>query len=109
MRMFGEEKYPERVSEANEPKDSMWFLYILNCKTGNLYTGVTNNLERRLKEHQSGKGGRFTRSFGAERILFSERHPDKNSALKREIQIKGWTRKKKLALIKGDVELLKKL
>ena len=87
----------------------MWLVYILKCKNGDLYTGITDNLKRRFKEHISGKGGYFTKSFGAEEILFSEQQPDKSSALKREAQIKGWTRKKKLTLIKGDLELLKKL
>jgi putative endonuclease len=92
-----------------ESKDNMWFVYILKCKNGDLYTGITDNLQRRFEEHRSGKGGYFTKSFVAEEILFSEEHPDKPSALKREAQIKGWTRKKKLALIKGDIALLEKL
>lgn len=49
----------------------MWFVYILNCKNGDLYTGITDNIERRLSEHQSGKGGHFTGSFGANEIVFS--------------------------------------
>lgn len=87
----------------------MWFVYILQCKNGDLYTGITDDVRRRFEEHASGKGGHFTKSFVAEEILFSEQQPDKPSALKRETQIKGWTRKKKLALIKGDLKLLKKL
>jgi len=87
----------------------MWFVYILKCENGDLYTGITDNLKRRFNEHASGKGGHFTKSFIAEEILFSEGHPDKPSALKREAQIKGWTRKKKLALISGDKTLLNKL
>ncbi len=87
----------------------MWYVYILECRNRDLYTGITDNLQRRFEEHVSGKGGHFTKSFVAEEILFSEKYPDKSPALKREAQIKGWTRKKKLALIKGDVELLKKL
>lgn len=79
----------------------MWYVYILKCRNGSLYTGITDNLERRFKDHASGKGGRFTRSFGAEKILYSEKCPDKSSALKREAQIKGLTRKEKLVLIKG--------
>ena len=93
----------------NESKDNMWFVYILKCKNGDLYTGITDNLQRRFNEHTSGKGGHFTNSFIAEKILFSEEHTDKSSALKREAQIKGWTRKKKLALIDNDLKLLKKL
>lgn len=87
----------------------MWFVYILECSNGDLYTGITDNLERRFEEHAAGKGGHFTKSFGAEKILFSEKHPDKPSALRREAQFKGWTRRKKLALIAGDAELLKRL
>lgn len=92
-----------------ESKDNMWFVYILKCKNGDLYTGITDNLQRRFEEHASGKGGHFTKSFVVEKILFSEKHPDKSSALKREAQIKGWTREKKLALIKGDKERLASL
>ena len=87
----------------------MWFVYILKCKNGDLYTGITNNLQRRFKEHASGKGGHFTKSFIAEEILFSEEHPDKPSALKREANIKRWARKKKLALISGKRELLNRV
>jgi len=74
-----------------------------------LYTGVTNNLKRRFKEHKEGKGGRFTRTFIAKEILYSEQCFTKQEAFRREAQIKGWTRKKKLALINGDLLLLKKL
>jgi len=87
----------------------MWQVYIIKCKNGDLYTGFTNNLQRRFKEHTSGRGGHFTKSFIAEKILFTENYSDKSSALKREAQIKGWTRKKKLALINRDLELLKKI
>lgn len=87
----------------------MWYVYILKCENGDLYTGITDDVQRRFEEHASGKGGYFTKSFGAEEVLFSEEHPDKSSALKREAQIKGWTRKKKLVLIKGNLELLKRL
>jgi putative endonuclease len=87
----------------------MWYVYILECENNDLYAGITDNLERRFKEHKSGQGGHFTKSFGAKELIFSEEHSNKPSALKREAQIKGWTRKKKLALIKGDLLLLKKL
>ena len=87
----------------------MWYVYIIECKDGSLYTGITGNLKRRFEEHKSGKGGKFTRAFKFRKLLFSELCGNKNDALKREVQIKGWTRKKKLALIKGDLELLNKL
>ena len=75
------------------------FVYILQSADGRYYTGYTTDLERRLKEHQSGSGGKFTRSFGAKKILYHESHPTKSSALKREAQIKGWSRQEKAALI----------
>lgn len=83
------------------------FIYILQSDDGRYYTGYTTDLDRRLKEHQSGSGGKFTRSFGAERILYHESYDNKSVALKREAQIKGWSRAKKEALIKGDQVALK--
>ena len=87
----------------------MWYVYILECRNRSLYTGITDNLERRFQEHKTGKGGKFTHTFKVNKLLYSEPCGSKNIALKREAQIKSWTRKKKLALIKGDIELLKKL
>ncbi|MDP2922886.1 MAG: GIY-YIG nuclease family protein [Candidatus Omnitrophota bacterium] len=87
----------------------MWCVYILEYQNKDLYTGITDNVQRRFEEHVSGKGGKFTHAFKVSKLLYSEPCGSKNDALKREAQIKGWTRRKKLALIKGDVELLKKL
>jgi len=84
----------------------MWYVYILRCGNGSLYTGITDNLERRFKQHARGQGGHFTKAFGAEKILYSEQRRNKSSALKRESQIKSWTRTEKIALIKGG-KLLK--
>ena len=87
----------------------MYLVYILKCSNGTFYTGITNDLERRFKQHKEGNGGHYTRSSGVESVVYTEEHPDKSSALKREAQIKGWTRKKKLALIYSDKVLLKRL
>lgn len=76
-----------------------FFVYILQTNDGRYYTGYTTNLERRLKEHQLGTGGKFTRSFGAKKILYHEVFSDKSAALKREAQIKGWPRSKKIAFL----------
>ena len=88
---------------------NMWYLYILETQDGSFYTGTTNDIERRMAEHKDGKGGHFTRSFKFKTLLYTEEHPHKSSALKRERQIQGWTRKKKLALIKSDLKALKAL
>jgi putative endonuclease len=77
----------------------MYFLYILECSDGSLYTGITTDVERRLDEHKKGKGGHFTRSRAAVRIVYTEKHPDRSAALKREAEIKRWTRQKKQDLI----------
>ena len=86
----------------------MWYVYIIRCKDGKLYTGLTENLERRFKEHQQ-NGSHFTSYNPAVEILFQEPFQNKHQAALREKQIKGWTRRKKLALAKGNLKLLKAL
>ncbi len=76
----------------------MYFVYLLQCGDGSLYAGITTDLSRRLKEHKEGAGSRYTRARGAKKMLYSERHPDRSSALKREALIKRLTRAQKLAL-----------
>jgi putative endonuclease len=78
----------------------MYFLYILKCKNGSLYTGITTNVERRFIEHKKGTGGHYTRSQGVVKIVYTEEHPDRSTALKREAEIKSWKREKKLELWK---------
>ena len=86
----------------------MWYVYIIECADGRLYTGLTDDVDRRFREHQN-RGSHFTSYNPAVKLLYQESFLQKSAAAKREKQIKGWTRRKKLALIKGDLELLKKL
>ena len=79
----------------------MWFIYILETQDGRFYTGATNDIARRITQHKEGKGAKFTRSFSFKGLLYTESFPNKSEALKREKQIQSWTRKKKVALIKG--------
>ncbi len=81
----------------------MYFVYIIECGDKSLYTGITNNLERRFLEHKNGTGGHYTSSKEVVRIVYTEEHPDRSSALKREAQIKGWRRDKKLNLFKTKI------
>lgn len=74
----------------------MWYVYVLLCKDKSLYTGVTNNLEKRLAEHKNGKGGRYTRSHKPIKIIYQENFSNKSLALKREIEIKSWSRQEKI-------------
>ena len=82
----------------------MWYVYILKCNDGRLYTGMTSDLKRRLQEHKRGRGGRFTRSFGVHKLMYQERQPTRRQALKREAQIKSWPKQKKVTLILGGVQ-----
>jgi putative endonuclease len=78
----------------------MYAVYILECKDGSLYTGITTDVLRRFAEHKNGKGGQYTRARGVVKILYTEEHKNRSSASKREAEIKGWDRQKKLNLIR---------
>lgn len=77
----------------------MYWVYIIRCGDGSLYTGITTDVRRRLAEHRSGTGAKYTRGRGHLRIAFRERFKTRSKAQKREAEIKSWTRKEKLALI----------
>jgi len=75
-------------------------IYILRCVDDSLYTGYTTNLKKRVGEHNTSKrGARYTASRRPVRLIYSEKYETKSKALKREIEIKSWPRKKKLILI----------
>ena len=73
----------------------MWHVYILECRSGTLYTGVTTDVDRRLLQHNAGKGGAYTRAKKPVALTFKEVHLSRSSALKREAQIKEWPKAKK--------------
>ncbi|WP_344796892.1 GIY-YIG nuclease family protein [Litoribacillus peritrichatus] len=78
----------------------MWFVYMLKCSDSTLYTGITTDLERRVKEHNSSdKGAKFTRSRRPVTLVYSEHCSDRSSASKREYAIKRLSRKKKLEML----------
>lgn len=77
----------------------MWYVYILLCEDGSLYTGFSDDPERRFFEHKNGKGGHYTSSHKPIRIVYTELLPSKSEALKREKQIKGWSREKKIRVL----------
>ena len=82
-----------------KPSDDHWFVYILRCTDGSLYTGITNDLERRCRQHESGTASRYTRSRRPTTLVYHEAHASRSLALKREAAIKAMTRREKLALI----------
>lgn len=80
--------------------ETQYFIYIMtNINNTVLYTGITNNLHRRVLEHKSGKGSAYTRKYNATKLVYFEQGTDVRAAILREKQIKAGSRKKKLALI----------
>jgi len=78
---------------------SSWMVYILKCRDGSYYTGITNDLKKRLWDHESGAGAKYTRGRGPFEVVFSEPHDNRSEASKREFQLKKLTRKEKENLI----------
>ena len=77
----------------------MWFVYILKCADGSLYTGITTDPKRRFQEHLSGKGGHYTRFHKPIKQVYQESLETRNEALKREFEIKSWSRERKLVFL----------
>ena len=85
------------------------YVYILKCSNNLYYTGSTNNLVKRLSDHQNGMGANFTRKHLPIELVYYEEFAQIDQAFYREKQIQGWSRKKKEALITGKTNLLLKL
>lgn len=82
-----------------------WFVYILLCEDGSLYTGSTNDLKKRFETHKNGKGGRYTRSHRPLKIIHSEKFVTKSESLKREVEIKSWSRDKKIKHLRLEIKV----
>ena len=80
--------------------EKQWVLYILECGDGTFYTGITDDLKRRLKAHSQGKGAKYTRGRGPLKLRYLEACEDHSVALKLEYQMKQRTRQQKLELIR---------
>ena len=93
--------YPSNLVAG--PLNGKWLCYILCCADNTLYTGITNNLEKRLAAHNAGTATRYTRARGPVELVFVESCADKSAALKREIEIKSLLRLEKLALIESAI------
>lgn len=79
--------------------ENTWYLYILRCKDGTLYTGITTDVEKRFDAHQSGKGAKYTRGRSPLELVYREACGTHSNALKREIAVKRLTREQKQAMI----------
>lgn len=82
----------------------MAYTYIVKCSDGTLYTGWTTNIQRRVKEHNSNKGAKYTRSRRPVVLMYFEEFSDKRDAMKRECEIKKLSRKDKINLIKEKTD-----
>lgn len=79
--------------------ESVWYLYMLRCRDGSLYTGITTDVERRLEAHRSGKGAKYTRGRGPLTLVYQERCGDHSRALRRELEIKALTAAEKNQMV----------
>ena len=89
----------------------VYVIYILRFQNNGLYIGQTNNLQQRLKDHKNktDRSSKFSRENGDFKLVYTEKYETQLEIMRREKQLKGWTRAKKEALISGKLELLKKL
>jgi tRNA/rRNA methyltransferase len=86
-----------------------FYVYIFRCADGSYYVGHTDDLEKRLAAHQSGEIAGYTYSRRPVHLVFHEEFPSREDAFLRERQLKGWSRRKKEALVRGDWDSLKRL
>ena len=75
-------------------------VYILQSADGKYYVGYTSDLDRRMQQHQAGRGAKFIRGFGFGKLLYHEEAPSKSAAMKREAELKSWSRAQKETLLK---------
>jgi predicted GIY-YIG superfamily endonuclease len=86
-----------------------FYVYILQCRDGSYYVGHTDNLEKRMMQHDEGLCGGYTSRRRPVELVFVDEFPTRQETIERERQLKGWSRAKKEALIRGDWETLRGL
>jgi putative endonuclease len=72
-----------------------WYVYLVRCCDGSIYTGISDDVEARIRKHNSGKGAKYTAQRRPVSLLYSELHPDQGTAMKRESQVKRWRKDRK--------------
>ncbi len=88
-------------TRSSESLEKGWFVYILRCADGTLYTGISNDVSRRLTQHNAGKASRYTRTRLPVELVYQEPQDSRSLALKRELSIKALTRRQKETLIQA--------
>lgn len=94
-------RFGDRAKLRSEGK-MIGYIYILKCANGKFYTGSTNNLERRMFEHQTGKGANYTKEHSPVELVYYEKFRRIDKAFYREKQVQGWSHKKKEALMNSE-------
>jgi predicted GIY-YIG superfamily endonuclease len=79
-----------------------WFVYVVRCRDGSLYTGISTDVDARIARHNAGAGARYTRARRPVRLLYVERKRNRSNALRREAAIKALSRARKIELVGGD-------
>ncbi|MFO7792634.1 MAG: GIY-YIG nuclease family protein [Candidatus Saliniplasma sp.] len=80
----------------------MWYVYILRLKDDSLYTGITKDIQRRIEEHEDGRGSKYVRGRTPVKLVHSEERETMSEALKREAEIKRWSKSKKEDFVKKN-------
>jgi predicted GIY-YIG superfamily endonuclease len=83
-----------------KPASDCWFVYLLRCADGTLYTGITKDVSRRCQQHNAGTASRYTRCRLPVQLVYQEAHVNRGAALKREAAIKALPRKQKVSMIR---------
>lgn len=91
---------PKKLKTGSKP-DGAWIVYLLRCRDGSLYTGITNDLPRRIEQHNDGTASRYTRSHLPVVLVYQELQASRSLALKRELAIKALSRLEKESMIKA--------
>ncbi len=84
-----------------ESKPEPWFCYMLRCRDGSLYVGMSNDVANRVEKHNRGLGPEFTKKRRPVELIWNEEFADRFAAWQREVELKGWSREKKLKLVAG--------
>ena len=79
--------------------EKKWYLYVLRCGDGTLYTGITTDVQARFAQHREGKGAKYTRGRGPLEVVYTEECEDHSAALKRELAVKALSREEKERMI----------
>jgi predicted GIY-YIG superfamily endonuclease/3-methyladenine DNA glycosylase AlkD len=97
-----EQKRQRYLNGEAAVRDNAWFLYLLRCADGSLYTGITNNVSRRCQQHNAGTASRYTRSRLPVELVYQESQASRSVALKRELAVKAMSRQEKESLIRPE-------